>query len=152
MKKQLILIGITVLLIFVGLSGCSEIKSTSETDLISINYYLYDGWNYAEGLEPKIVSWSILGNATNTHSKMADYVQITGEFYDENDVLLYHKTVAIENIRSGQTVAFGAKNELDPDTPYILNFNLFGSDYNRDTFPQNVHVECFVNYVDFYDE
>lgn len=163
MNKKILISGIAILFICVGLSGCfesskvsnDEIKTknddASELDLMALNWLLDKGWNYYND-DPKVVSWQIMGSVTNTHSKMADYVQITGEWYDENNILLEHKTITIENIRSGQTVEFGATNELMPETDYILNYDLFGqSDYTRDTFPQNVHAKCYVNYVDFYE-
>lgn len=143
MKKKLIIIGITLILISIGLSGCTK----QPTDYILIDYELHEGWN---GLGTKIVSWCITGTITNTHTKMADYVQITGEFYDENNVLLYHDTISLENIISGETVEFGETTTLFQTNPYIC-FELTDGGFTFDTFPQNVNAKCYVNYVEFYN-
>jgi hypothetical protein len=66
MKKQKIMIGIVVILLAVGLSGCQEIRETPQ-----INFIQNDGWLVVDFVEKSNLTWDNI-NITLSSGKYSD--------------------------------------------------------------------------------
>ncbi len=99
MKKQLVILGIVVILLTVGLSGCNETKQeniqefqvTGDTDKINITHH--EIWHQASWLESEEyeTSWEIRGKAKNIAGNMLDNITIEVRFFDSNNYYLDSK-------------------------------------------------------------
>jgi len=101
MKKQLVIIGIIVLLITVGLSGCNEntngniTPKSKEIEIVSHN--IEDaGW----------LGWRVYGTIKNIADRNIDTVTITVRFYDKDNDLLIIKETKVYYLAKGNTDDF----------------------------------------------
>jgi len=119
MKKQLIIVGIIILLITVGLSGCNEnsenFEDTNNVELVdylvisykfgkdafSPNIKLGDGFNYKENM----VGFKVSGTIKNNEGEPLSKIKVIGNFYDGNKFLGSDETI-IENVPDGETRDF----------------------------------------------
>ena len=98
LKKQLVIIGIAVLLICVGLSGCEETNEatqgfqvTGDTDKVNIIHHeIWQRTTWQESGDSE-TSWGITGTAKNIAGNMLDNITIEVRFFDSNNYYLDSK-------------------------------------------------------------
>ncbi|MCJ7572094.1 MAG: FxLYD domain-containing protein [Candidatus Thermoplasmatota archaeon] len=106
MKKQLMIVGIIIILLIVGLSGCNEQSNNENTNNKYSNYVQLSNitiitfWNFASTNIPSgshdgiyhnypsdcySVFFIISGTVTNIADKPIDLVELVVKFYDDNN-------------------------------------------------------------------
>ena len=116
MKKQLIIIGIIILLIAVGLSGCQEnnisdnlIDASNEVQLVSHSIRIAQGWcdipNGMQVMEVRLVS----GTIKNIAGRNIDTVYVRVRFYDWDNKLLFTSTTTVSYLGRGLTDDFSVQ-------------------------------------------
>ena len=100
MNKHLIVIGVVIILLAVGLSGCnqnttSNNNSTSEIEIVS------------HKIEDKgYMGWKVSGTIKNIADRNIDKVTIRVRFYDSDNELLITKTDTVSYLANGETADF----------------------------------------------
>ena len=103
MKKQLIIVGMIVLLITIGLSGCNETdKTKGDTDKVELVNYNVETLKGVGLNECK----SIKGTVKNIAGTLIDKITINVKFYDSNNNLLRTITDYVEHIANSYTQDF----------------------------------------------
>jgi len=145
MKKQLVIVGMVVLLLCVGLSGCNQ---NTENQVEVKDYEVTTHWYYGSGDDYKeyseegffhdypvdasssAVYYQIVGNLTNVAGKLLNSVTIDVILYDENGVELFNSA----NHLLQDCVQKGSVTNL-PDT-YVKEFTV------------RVYKSCLAEYFD----
>lgn len=108
MKKQLMIVGIVVIFLAVGLSGCNEqektngnTQTTKEVEIVSHNVerkeYSSDG---------SVYGYEVTGVIKNIGNRNLDQVTITVKFYDSDNELLCTKKDYVSYLAKGETDNF----------------------------------------------
>ncbi|MCJ7572516.1 MAG: FxLYD domain-containing protein [Candidatus Thermoplasmatota archaeon] len=92
MRKQLIIIGIIIILITVGLSGCN----TNSGNIIIVRH----------NIDKQSWAITVSGTVKNIADNNVDYAEVTVKFYDSDNELLITKTTQIGYIGNGETKGF----------------------------------------------
>lgn len=130
MKKQLVIIGITLVLIVIGLSGCSQqTEQTSNTNpysndiqisnLKAVTQVIDDsGWGHGvlstksgfyhghEHNDPGAIQYNVSGTIKNIGSKIIDRVDITVRFYNDQGNFLYDESTYVSSLYMGDIDSF----------------------------------------------
>ena len=126
MKKQLIIIGIIILVVTVGLSGCQESKTvykpptsgdTDEVELLNCTIETYGAMNssseviklgdgFIHDSTYNVSYYSINGTIKNIADYIIHKIRITVNFYDENKSLLANQSAWVYNLRRNFTDDF----------------------------------------------
>jgi len=118
MKKQIIILGIAVLLICVGLSGCEELigngggttGNASKVELVSYNVETQDyfGSRIGDGFihDDNAKRYEITGTIKNKASYKLDEVKVTAKLFDSNFIFLDSKSTIVDGIPETYTEEF----------------------------------------------
>ena len=124
MNNHLIIFGIAVLLLAVGLSGCSETQNENTiSDKVSVDYSFIKG-----STEDYVSSHYVRGTVKNIAGYKLSKIKITANFYDENDIYLKSYSDYVYNL---------------PDTyteDFEIGFPVYGS-YHENVDHATVKVE-----------
>jgi len=147
MNKKLIAIGITILFIIVGFSGCTEQETTLEdiigqedttnnnrAELVSYTiktYYDESGWEgyqyrgngFIHDYDAVAGKYEITGTIKNIAGYKLSSIGIEARFYDKNHNFLCKKYGSVSNIANSYTEDFKItyKSMYDSDSKYFLN-------------------------------
>jgi len=136
MKKQLVIIGIIILLISAGLSGCQESKTnykpptsgdTDEVELLNCTIETYGATNSSQRIKLgdgfvhnsvyNVTYYVINGTIKNIANYIIHKIRITVNFYDENKSFLANQSAWIYNLRRNFTDNF--------EVPYLKQYPFF---------------------------
>lgn len=123
MKKQLLIVRISIILIFVGLSGCTQTQTDDNTtgggnnvEIISYSVFTYYDEHEEIGFyhnipdnELNYASYGIKGVVKNNAGKMINLINITAHFYDANNSEIYStadQQYTITNLSNNNTENF----------------------------------------------
>ncbi|NHJ87738.1 MAG: hypothetical protein FK734_19915 [Asgard group archaeon] len=104
MKKQLMIIGIVVILLAVSLSGCNEQSNNSNS---GSGYIIIESHNVDDSQANS--AWGLIrvyGKIKNIGDKNVDYAEVTVKFYDSDNELLFTNKQQIRYIAKGETEDF----------------------------------------------
>jgi len=101
MKKHLLTVGIVILLLAVGLSGCLDTDTEYTSGLPSVDdvEILQHSMNY------HLVGYVVNGTAKNIGDEQVS-VAIKAKFYDENDVLIDTSLDYMSDVDPGEVFVF----------------------------------------------
>ncbi len=123
MKKQIIMLGIVILLICVGLSGCEETTNnggtTGDTAEVELVNYKIETFGADMGFKPEKIGdgfihsekakngyYKITGTIKNTAGRMLNNITVKVDFYDINHTYLDSKSDYILNLQDTKTDDF----------------------------------------------
>jgi len=113
MNKKLILIGIILIFVCVGLSGCNERQSLSDTDEVELVSYsvvtrdeqgnkIGDGFVHHDDAN----RYRVTGTVKNIAGRNLDRITITARFYDKDNEFLHSENATVWNLTKGNTDEF----------------------------------------------
>jgi len=103
MNKHLIVIGVVILLLVVGLSGCYESDTEYTTDLPSADDVQILSHNLSYTSYGSVV---VIGTAKNIGEERLSFIEIKAKFYDENDILIETSSDMAEDVDANEIFAF----------------------------------------------
>lgn len=129
MKKQLILIGVVLLLVVVGLSGCEQQLSNtgnSEVQIVNNGMELTLGnYTYTNSDGTTTSTWGnvkrVYGTIKNIGNRTIPLVTVTVKFYGSDNRLLTTKTAIFRYMESGEYVGFDAN--FGENEPYYDQYD-----------------------------
>ena len=113
MNKKLILIGIILIFVCVGLSGCNERQSLSDTDEVELVSYsvvtrdeqgnkIGDGFVHNDDAN----RYRVTGTVKNIAGRNLDRITITARFYDKDNEFLHSENATVWKLTKGATDDF----------------------------------------------
>lgn len=122
MKKQIIILGIAVLLICVGLSGCEEISdslSSGDDELVEFSCWeVTTEWYtshtdievkdsfYHDYPDDRRISYVVRGKVKNIAEKPFDRINITAYFFDDKGNQLCNSSGSVSDLYMNETKSF----------------------------------------------
>jgi len=100
MKKQLLIIGIMLLLLAVGLSGCEQTSTSTSNGKIQI---------ISHNIEDTMYGKRVYGEIKNVGDKTDAYAVVTVKFYDNVSKLIHTEETQIQYMESGDTREFSVE-------------------------------------------